>query len=419
MRTRAVSRDGHPTVRSAQSDSELFKSISESLGPKPSAGMLVAEAAAAELTEMDDAYAHLVQHHALLAKHKLQWGEKEQAVECLRKGLAAVQAASKGWRGTIATARSRLTYAAALSEAGDHNQALQQCVEAMDSVEELYNNVGPQAHIPGRLDAYQASAKVLCVARHMLATELEFLSAPAAVLEELREDARGLEAELPHCSERSLCSTSSERFLERHSASGASTQEHFCQASVASHTPESSLLYRACVRARAALQEDAIAKARQVARSEPGVPAIELNERTEPKKPGKQLKRHMKSHQTHALDTPPETAPRKSDKGSVFVAFLSTSGEAEQRREALVHDAPSFQKRFREYSTELHRDLEYKTGSDMLRMKLYHSSSTWPTTKKRLRRLMRSSSPSSLASDVAGLSRELRKSEAETTARNR
>ena len=33
-------------------------------------------------------------------------------------------------------------------------------MEAMDSVEELYNNVGPQAHIPGRLDAYQASAKV-------------------------------------------------------------------------------------------------------------------------------------------------------------------------------------------------------------------------------------------------------------------
>ena len=58
------------------------------------------------------------------------------------------------------------------------------------------------------------------------------------------------------------------------------------------------------------------------------MPAIELNERTEPKKPGKQLKRHMKSHQTHALDTPPETAPRKSDKGSVFVAFLSTSARA-------------------------------------------------------------------------------------------
>ena len=40
------------------------------------------------------------------------------------------------------------------------------------------------------------------------------------------------------------------------------------------------------------------------------------------------------------------------------------SGEAEQRREALVHDAPSFQKRFREYSTELHRDLEYKTVTE-------------------------------------------------------
>merc|ERR1719158_2447598 len=90
----------------------------------------------------------------------------------------------------------------------------------MDEVESIYQGCAREPWKPGRQVAGPECAKVLCLARHMLATELEFLNAPADAVAELVEKAGALESQIDG-PERDIATAGRENWRARHAATPA------------------------------------------------------------------------------------------------------------------------------------------------------------------------------------------------------
>jgi len=136
-----------------------------------------------------------------------------------------------------------------MSKEGEHDKGVDLATEAMDEAEKLLEVFAATPWKKGCMAMQEDCTKVTCLARHVLATELQFQGAPAFAVEELMQSASDLSAKMGKCAERELSSANSERYIARVNSAPAKTEEK--KAAPARTEP---LLIRAATDARAQLK---------------------------------------------------------------------------------------------------------------------------------------------------------------------